>query len=703
MTFSAAVNPLTVNAGTFQVASTANGDVLAGTYSVSGAVVTFTPASSLPGSATIRVYQYGIQDTAGNTASSSNTTFTTAAVADTTAPAVTMVTPSNGQTGVGLNGQVVVVFSKSMNPSTLNTSTIGLLAADAKQSFYVNVSADNRTLTLSSLSLPGSTVVTLAISSGATDLSGNALPNFTSQFTTAPAYDTTHGSVVSQRPGNGATGVLTTASPVTLFVNKPLSASTITANTVHVTQNGQLVSGTLAVVGNGQAIEFTPSAAWTYGALVQVFLDATALDTSGNTVTAYKGSFTIVSDPATTIPTLVNYSPMNGATGVPINVAPDAQYSQALDPSTVTTTNVYLYGGGKTIASQLSLDATGTIIHLAPSSSLAANTIYSVTLNHLKGANGTSVSYQAYSFTTGAASATAAPTVVTVSPADKLSNVPLNANVGVVFNGVIDPLSVSVSSIALTGGGTTAVPATISFSDNNQKVLVTPQAPLPPSVVMTLTISGVTDVAGNAVTPFTSTFTTGTAAATSNFGVVVENPVASATNVPVNAAISLQANAQIDGTTVSTNSFQVYDTTLNQTVAGSYSLSPDGKTVYFVPTMQLAAGRGYQVNFYYGGMTDVAGNSLTNGCTGCLYNYTFTTGFAASTAPPQVTGISPANGLTKVPLNAQLVVSFNEPVNAESLGGITLSTNGNTDAVSNILSGGSQLLTITLLYVISTS
>ena len=695
MTFSAPVNPLTVNASTFQVYSTANNYVLAGTYAVSGAVVTFTPASSLPGSTTIPVYQYGIQDTAGNTASSSNTTFTTTATADTTTPTVTMVTPSTGQTGVGSNGQVVVVFSKSMNPSTLNTSTIALLAGDSKQSFSINVSADNRTLTLSSLSLPGSTVVTLAISNGVADLSGNALPNFTSHFTTAPAFDTTHGSVVSQRPGNGATGVLTTASPVTLFVNKPLNASTITANTVHVTQNGQLVSGTLAVVGNGQAIEFTPSTSWTYGSLVQVFLDATTLDTNGNTVTAYKGSFTVLSDPATTTPTLVNYSPMSGATGVPINVVPDAQYSQALDPSTVTAANVYLYGGGKTVAAQLSLDATGTIIHLTPSTALAANTYYSLTLNHLKGANGTSVSYQGYSFTTGVVSAATAPTVVTVSPANKLSNVPLNANIGVIFSGVIDPLSVSGSSVSLTGGGTTAVPATISFSNSNQKVLITPQAPLPASTVMTLTISGVTDVASNAVTPYTSTFTTSTAAATSNFGVVVENPAASATNVPVNAAISLQANAEVDGTTVNPSSFQVYDTTLSKTVAGSYSLSTDGKTVYFVPTAQLAAGRTYQVNFYYGGMTDVAGNPLTNNCTGCLYNYTFTTGFAASTAAPQVTGVSPAASLTGVPINAQIVVTFNEPVNAESLGGITLSASGSTVALNESLSSGNQILTIT--------
>ncbi len=696
-TFSAAVNPLTVTSSTFQVSSTSNYDTVAGTYSVSGAVATFTPLSPLPGSSTIRVYESGVQDLAGNTASSSNTTFTTAATADTTVPTVVMVTPSNGQTGVGLNGQVVVAFSKSMNPSTLTTSTIALLAGDVKQNFSPSLSADNRTLTLTGLSLPGSTVVTLAISSGATDLSGNALANYTSQFTTAAAFDTTHATVVSQRPGTGATNVLTTASPVVLFLNKPLNVSTISGNTVQVTQNGQLVSGTLAVVGNGQTIEFTPSSAWTYGALVQVFLEATALDTSGNTVNAYKGMFTVVGSPTTTAPALVNASPMNGATAVPLNVVPDAQFSGALDPTTVIAANVYLYSyaTGKAIPSTSTLDSTGTIIHLAPSTSLTANTQYYFYLYNLKGMNGLAVSNAGEYFTAGTSTQTAAPTVLTVSPANNLSNVPVNANVAVVFSGPIDPITVTGATIAVSGGGMTSVPASISFSNSNQKVLITPEAPLPASTVMTLTISGVKDVAGNTVTAQTTHFTTGTAAATSAFGVVVENPAASAMGVPVNAAISLQANAEIDGTTVTTSSFQVYDTTLNQTVAGSYSLSVDGMTVYFVPAAQLATGRTYQVNFYYGGMTDLAGNALTNSCTGCLYNYTFTTGFTASVAAPQVTGVSPSSGLTKVPINAQIVVAFNEPVNGESLAGVTLSANGSTVGLSDVLSAGNQLLTIT--------
>ena len=57
--------------------------------------------------------------------------------------------------------------------------------------------------------------------------------------------------------------------------------------------------------------------------------------------------------------------------------------------------------------------------------------------------------------------------------------------------------------------------------------------------------------------------------------------------------------------------------------------------------------------------------------------------------------MSPSNGLKQVPINAQLVVSFSEPVNAESLAGVTLSANGSTVGLSTVLSGGNQLLTLT--------
>ncbi|MGB6686240.1 MAG: Ig-like domain-containing protein, partial [Terracidiphilus sp.] len=169
---------------------------------------------------------------------------------------------------------------------------------------------------------------------------------------------------------------------------------------------------------------------------------------------------------------------------------------------------------------------------------------------------------------------------------------------------------------------------------------------------------------------------------------------ANATGVPVNAAVSLQASSPVDLTTVSQGTFELYDTVLAQAVAGSYSLSPDGETVYLLPAAELATGRTYTVYFASYGMTDVAGNAIT-ACCGYLNNFSFTTGFAASTTAPVVTGVSPSNGLGSVPLNAEIVVGFSEPVDAESLSGVTLEAGSTPVAVTATLSAGNQLMTVT--------
>ena len=701
ITFSAPMNALTLSSSSIFIQD-ASYQAVAATYALNGAVLTITPISPLPPSQAIRVYLPAytpIQDIAGNTLlTGPNDTFTTAATRDTTAPSVVMVTPSNGQTGVGLSGQIVVVFSKSMNPSTLLTTNIALLAGDTKQTFNISTSYDNRSLILSNLNLAASSNITLSIT-GATDLIGNALPSFLSTFTTTSAIDLSSASVVTQRPGNGATGVSLAASPVVLFMSKPINASTVTSSSVQVTQNGQVVNGTLAVAGNGEAIVFTPSSAWTYGALIQVFVQTSVIDTVGNPVYPYTGTFNIVGDPAVTAPSVINLSPINQSSGIPTNYIGSFQYSGPIDPSTVTPANVYLSLAGTdgTVPSTATLDSTGTILHLTPSSPATPNTYYEYNAQNLKGTNGTSAQGTGTSYLVGAGPQTSAPPVLAVSPQDKSANVPVNAMVGILFAGPLDPTSVNVTTILLTANGQT-VPSTISLSDGTQRVQLTPQAPLAPSTLFTVTISGLTDIAGNLIATQTTHFTTGTGAVTVQPAITLTNPYDTATAVPINSIISLQSNTPIDGTSVTSGSFQVLNQTTNQGVAGTYSLSTDGMTVFFVPSAPLPSAQQFLVSFTNHGITDLAGNALQSYYySGSSYvgNFSFTTGTAASTTPPQVVGLSPSTGMTSVPVNTQVSVAFSEPVDAESLAGVTLSSNGNTVSAAETLNSGNQLLTLT--------
>jgi len=449
ITFSEVINPVTVTNILVRDLSN-NASNIAGAWSVSGVQATFTPASPYPANSQIQVLtQDLVRDLAGNPDTAYVvTTFTTAAVADTTPPTVISVTPSNGATGVGLNAQPVVTFSKSLDPATVNNNNFALFANGSRIGNVNGISADNRTVTMYG-GLPASTVVTVVVTSAVQDLSGNHLADFTSQFTTMSALDAGHASVVGERPGNGANGVAVSSS-IVLFINEPLNPSTVNG-ALHISQNGAVVSGTVQVTGNGQTIQFQPASALASNALVQVFLDATALDVDGNSVNSYQASFRTATDPLTTPPVEVAVNPVYGTSNVPLNPVIAIQYNEGLDPNTVNATNVTMTGpnGVGNTKVLVSLDATGTVILITPVDG-NNNRInlqpgvyyYSGTTTGIHSASGVAQQNNAsWYFYTGTASDTTNPTVLTVTPPDGVTNVGDNASIVVRFSKPVDPLT----------------------------------------------------------------------------------------------------------------------------------------------------------------------------------------------------------------------------------------------------------------------
>jgi RHS repeat-associated protein len=691
LTFNEAVDATTVNDVTVPVAVNGISGVLAGSYALNGAgtVVTFTPLSPLPGNAIVTVQvSSSVLDLSGNAANSFYSTFTTGTGTDTTAPVVTMVTPQNGATGVGTNAAVVLTFSKSLNPNTINANTIALLANGSALGISISTSANNQVATLNAFGLPASSTITVLATSGVTDLSGNALANFQSQFMTGPALNLSSPTVVSQRPGNGATVVPLNAS-VVLYMSEPMNASSMQA-ALEVSQNGTLVSGTTQVTDNGQVVQFTPSTQWQPSALVQVFLTSAAQSLNGNSLNNYEASFTTAPNASTTAPVLVGTNPASQVNGVPTNVVIDFAFNEALNPTALTQTAVSCSQNNTWLQTGIVALDGGALLQVTPRLPLAPNTTTNCLLGSgIQGVNGlalSDLSSNSVSFTTGSGPDIVVPTILTTSPPNGLSNVGDNAYVRFVFSKPINPLTVNASTIQLSGGGATVVPDSISFSNNNQSVLLVPHAPLPDATQMTLTISGVTDVAGNAVAAQTTQFTTETGPDVVPPVVVTASPLQNEQNVPLNSIVMLRMSQPVDPGTVNSSTLSLVNPSDGQTVSGTYSVSPDGLTITFVPGAPLAAGSGYYVNFAGNGITDLAGNQLSSSP---LY---FTTGTTASTSAPQVMGVSPANGASAVPINAQVVIQFNEPVDAAKLSGVTLSQGSGAVNVSQSLTSGNQRL-----------
>lgn len=97
---------------------------------------------------------------------------------DTTHPTVTSTSPGGGTSNIQVNSVIKVTFSEPMLPSSVSTNTFTLRIADTTTTLggVVSLSLDRKTATFDpSPNLASSTRYVATISTGATDLAGNAL------------------------------------------------------------------------------------------------------------------------------------------------------------------------------------------------------------------------------------------------------------------------------------------------------------------------------------------------------------------------------------------------------------------------------------------------------------------------------------------------------------------------------------------------
>jgi large repetitive protein len=690
-TMSNMVNTASVNPNTVFVFINNTGAVVAGTYSFpTASSVTFTPLSQYPANTLMDMEVCGIQDEAGNSACTFAGSFTTVNSPDTTAPTVT-ISPANGATNVGSNTQVILSFSESINPSTINSQSVNMLNGDAPINPGITISRDNRTLTLSPGQLPGGATITVTATHLVQDLSGNALADTTSQFTVAPPDSASAPSVLNMRPGNGATDVPTNTA-ITLFTSAPMNSGTL-PGALHVSQNGIVVPGNSTVGSNGQSIEFTPTSALLQGKITQVFLDSTATDTFGNPLQAFSGQFTPQGPPASTTALPVTQNPFPNATNVPLNTIIQIEYDQPIQASSVTCNgnsgSVRLFEFATSTALTPNCSVSGNVITIQPTANLLSGSQYQVFVNfnsNVTNTSGVAVQTTAFNFTAGTATDTVAPTIKSIAPPDSSTNIGTNAGISVNFNKAINPVSVNGTSIQLSSISTgTIAPASISFTPDFTRVMITPQAPLPATTQMTITINGVTSEAGVAVASKTTHFTT-MAGADFRTPNVVHASVDGSQTVGTNAAFAMQFSKPMDQGSYNANVF-ISDLTGGTTLTVTPSFSADLTTIMLTPTAALATGHEFEM--CSSSMTDLSGNVQNGFCV------VFFSGSGSDTTGPAVQRVSPPNGFTGVPTNAIVSVLFNEQIAGSSIGGVTLTQGANVIPTNATLYDGDQGIQLT--------
>ncbi len=373
-------------------------------------------------------------------------------------------------------------------------------------------------------------------------------------------------------------------------------------------------------------------------------------------------------------PKVTSTSPLNAATGTPLNGKVIVTFSKAMNPATITTTTFTLKHGTALVAGTVTY--AGTTATFSPASNLGAVTAHSATIT--TGAKDTSgvalAATYTWNFTTGQVPDTSPPLVSFVSPAPSATGTPLNTKVLATFSKAMDPSTISTTTFALKHGST-STPGAVTYAGVTATFV--PSSNLVAGTVYTAAITtGATDSMGHPLgANFAWSFTTGQVIDTTPPRVSFTSPASAATGTPVNTQILATFSKAMDPATLTTTTFILTQGASSVSGAVSYA----GQTATFVPSNNLAPSTAYTATIT-GGAKDLAGNALQ-----ANFVWSFATGQAPDTTLPRVTSTSPVADATDVAVNRDISVTFSEAMDPSTVTVASFGLSQGTTPVSGLV------------------
>jgi hypothetical protein len=528
-TFSSAVDPVTVNKETFIVSG------IDGTVQYQDQTAIFTPSTATPlaeGKKYYVVLTTGIKDLDGiSLPSNFSWSFETSGL-----PSVESVDPKENAAGTPVAAPITVLFSKSIDPGTVNARTFFIRKEGSDASIGAAIAYDDaaRTATLDPSSpLAFSTKYTVTVTTGVKDRTGNPLsvPK-TWSFITAEVPDTKPPQIKLKSPEANATTISTNTS-VSVTFDEPIDAENLKSK-FFVRGPGGPIAADLTL--SQPTITLNPAADLDFQTKYDVVVTGIR-DVSGNQLPSdITWSFTTGKAPDHTAPAVVGRNPDGGSEGVPVKTKIAVQFSEPMDAGSVTLKDNFtlfrlrnnrLEKVAGTTTYEAPANGSSFTAIFTPSERLQYLATYQVFLKQLKDAAGNPLVAEPWAFT-----AIDAPKVESTSPAASEANVASTALVTVRFSRGIKPESISPASFKIEGGPG----GTFTFPDA-QTVTLTPEAPLADGTTYQVTLTpAIEDTEGNPLeSPYVWFFTTA-AQVVSPPQVVSTDPVDGATGSSVQTA-----------------------------------------------------------------------------------------------------------------------------------------------------------------------
>src|SRR3989449_869021 len=324
-----------------------------------------------------------------------------------------------------------------------------------------------------------------------------------------------------------------------------------------------------------------------------------------------------------------------------------------MNAASITTSTFRLRAAGSTadVPATVTVNAAGTLATLAPSSPLAAGTVYTATVAAaVTDTSGTALGADSlWSFTTDVA-----PTVTAQAPAPGATGVPLKTTVTATVSKAMNAASITTSTFRLRAAGSTAdVPATFFLMTRRPPRSTLFPYPPPFRSVYTATVAAaVTDTSGTALGADSLwSFTTDVAPT-----VTAQAPAPGATGVPLNTTVTASFSKAMNATTITTTTFRLRAAGTTSDVPAMVTVNAAGTVATLTPSSPLGAGTFFLM------IRRPPRSTLFPYTTLFRSLWSFTTDVA-----PTVTAQAPAPGATGVPLNTTVTATFSKAMNAASI------------------------------------
>jgi hypothetical protein len=409
-------------------------------------------------------------------------------------PTVTSIVPGNNATNVDRLTKVVVVFSKPMVASSINTTNITLSVGATPVPCSVKLETDNVTATLTPSSiLEWGTTYTATVkgdgASGVQDSIDNyyLLANKVWSFSTPPAIPPV---VLATSPVNAAIEV-PRDSKVTATFSKDMDGASV-QNNFKLHDGTSYVSGTVSYDIPSRTATFTPDTSPfpTWGTQYTASIDTGAFDADDLYLQSkYSWTFTTT---AAVYPIVVSRNPAHGAIEVDPTANLTATFSKDMNGSTFDTSTCLLfrdlnennvYDAGDTLIDRSASLTSPQVVTIDPTAALDWNTVYTVNITtaveDLDGLHPQSVSY--WFFTT---MVLRNPAVLGYSPAANAVAVPRSTSITVAFSKDLDPLTIEgtvavpSATFLLRDSGGNPVAGTVTYDSGSYTATFDPEADL---------------------------------------------------------------------------------------------------------------------------------------------------------------------------------------------------------------------------------